>query len=139
MSLESLKKQDWFDSLGKDEYNRNIVFVHYMTIEIIQYIQSELGNVLIYFAGSKIPDKNKYIHLLEEEPITDRDPFNELKKCLMHLQDQYPHNIIQDIFFEIHDGKNAITNLSLSFPRLRLELEALYQSYGFDVIYEELN
>lgn len=139
MSLESLKKQDWFDSLGKDEYNRDIVFVHYMTIEVIQYIQSELGNVLIYFAGSKIPDKNKYIHLLEEEPITDCDPFNELKKCLMHLQDQYSRNIIQDIFYEIHDGKNAITNLSLSFPRLRLELDALYQSYGFDVIYDELN
>ncbi len=48
-------------------------------------------------------------------------------------------NILQDIFYEIHDGKNAVTNLSAKFPEVAKSLSALYDEYGFDIIYEEMD
>lgn len=48
-------------------------------------------------------------------------------------------NILQDIFYEIQDGKNAVTNLSAKFPEVRARMQKLYDKYGFDIIYEELD
>lgn len=48
-------------------------------------------------------------------------------------------NILQDIFYEIHDGKNAVTNLSARYPDVKDALTQLYDEYGFDVIYEEMD
>jgi hypothetical protein len=48
-------------------------------------------------------------------------------------------NILQDIFYEIHDGKNAVTNLSARYTDVRDSLKELYEEYGFDVIYEEMD
>jgi hypothetical protein len=137
MKLESFKNQDWFDSVGIDEYNRDIVYVHYMNLDIIKYIQSCVGNVLIHFTDSKI-NKEKYVKLVEIDPITDRDPSTTLLRIIGSLQEEYPQNIIQDIFFEIHDGENSLTNFSVTFSNLRSELEDLYNVYGFDVIYDYL-
>jgi hypothetical protein len=46
---------------------------------------------------------------------------------------------LQDIFYEIQDGPNAVTNLSARYPEVRKGMEKLYDQYGFDVIYEELD
>lgn len=48
-------------------------------------------------------------------------------------------NALQDIFYETHDGRNAVTNLSARYPEVRSSMEKLYSEYGFDVIYEELD
>lgn len=48
-------------------------------------------------------------------------------------------NILQDIFYEVHDKTNAVTNLSAKFPEVRGRVEKLYDKYGFDIIYEELD
>jgi len=48
-------------------------------------------------------------------------------------------NCLQDIFYEIQDGRNAVTNHSLRYPEVRERLEKLYTKYGFDVIYESLD
>lgn len=48
-------------------------------------------------------------------------------------------NILQDIFYEVHDKTNAVTNLSAKFPEVRGRVERLYDKYGFDIIYEELD
>lgn len=47
-------------------------------------------------------------------------------------------NILGEIFFEENDGKNAVTNLSAKYPEVRKRIHRLYELYGFDVIYEEL-
>ena len=137
MNIEIFKKYDWFHSVGIDDFGRDVVYVNYMTAEIIQHIQSQLGNVLIYFALSKI-DKNKYVIFLDEEPITDKNPYQQLFATICFLQDKYSKHIVQDIFYEIHDGKNSVTNLSANFPEARLHLEELYNSYGFDTLYKQL-
>lgn len=48
-------------------------------------------------------------------------------------------NTLQHIFYEVHDGKNAVTNLSKKFPDVRDGLDALYNVFGFDLIYEEID
>jgi hypothetical protein len=64
---------------------------------------------------------------------------NDLCKELDRLEKICGSNALQDIFYEVHDGKNAVTNLSNRYPDVRKSLEQLYQDYGFDVIYEELD
>jgi hypothetical protein len=48
-------------------------------------------------------------------------------------------NIMQDIFYEVHDKENAVTNLSAKFPDVRKSMEKLYAQYGFDLIYENMD
>jgi hypothetical protein len=48
-------------------------------------------------------------------------------------------NILQDIFYEVHDQKNAVTNLSARYPEVRTRIQKLYDKYGFNAIYEELD
>ena len=48
-------------------------------------------------------------------------------------------NVLQDIFYEIHDKGNAVTNLSARYLEVRQRMEVLYNEYGFDIIYDELD
>jgi hypothetical protein len=63
----------------------------------------------------------------------------ELIDELSRLEKICGSNTLQDIFYEIHDGKNAVTNLSDRYPLIKGSLQSLYDEYGFDVIYEELD
>ncbi len=70
----------------------------------------------------------------------------EEEKSLRHLQAELDKlekicgsYTLQDIFYEIQDGKNAVTNMSARYPEVRKGMEKLYDQYGFDVIYEELD
>lgn len=62
-----------------------------------------------------------------------------LQKELDRLERQCGSHTIQDIFYEVQDGKNAVTNMSARYPEVREGMEKLYSQYGFDVIYEELD
>ena len=80
----------------------------------------------------------------------DIDPIEE-EKSLRHLQNELERlekicgsYSLQDIFYEVHDanltsGRNTVTNLSARYPEVRKALDKLYDQYGFDVIYEELD
>jgi hypothetical protein len=92
----------------------------------------------------KVPLDNFPIDLIQD--ITDEAELVEEDKSVRHLVDeldklekQCGSNILQDIFYEVHDGPNAVTNLSAKFPEVRRGMERLYKLYGFDVIYEELD
>jgi hypothetical protein len=47
-------------------------------------------------------------------------------------------NVLGEIFFETHDKHNAVTNSSSKYPEVRKRLEKLYDTYGFDLLYEQL-
>lgn len=71
---------------------------------------------------------------------------DEEEKSILHLQKELDRlekicgsYTLQDIFYEIQDGRNAVTNLSARYPEVRKGLERLYEMYGFDVIYEEMD
>ena len=70
----------------------------------------------------------------------------EENKSLLHLQNELTRLekvcgsfTLQDIFYEIQDGKNAVTNLSSRYPEVHQAMKRLFDEYGFDVIYEELD
>jgi hypothetical protein len=70
----------------------------------------------------------------------------EENKSLLHLQNELTRlekacgsYTLQDIFYEIQDGKNAVTNLSSRYPEVHAAMKKLFDEYGFDVIYEELD
>lgn len=123
--------------------------------------------VLVHFATSKLATREQYTNpgrpapfsappkpVLELviEPDEPDEPFDvieldasdlendvdDLCKELDKIERQVGSNIMQDIFYEIHDGKNAVTNLSAKYPEARSSMEKLYNEYGFDVIYEEI-
>lgn len=62
-----------------------------------------------------------------------------LQKELDRLEKQCGSYTLQDIFYEVHDQKNAVTNASERYLEVRKSLEKLYKLYGFDTIYEELD
>jgi len=62
-----------------------------------------------------------------------------LETELFRLEKACGSNTLQDIFYEIKDARNAVTNLSARYPDVRKSLEKLYEQYGFDVIYENLD
>lgn len=149
--FNKLSHYNWFHDVDVDNYNRTVVYVHYMTIEVIKEIQTQCGNVLIHFAASKLLSNKRSEHVSGnyfvaeklEESIPDTDPDPNLVDFLLfqinNLKTYYNKNLLQDIFYEVHDGKNAITNLSASNPELREKVEQLYNMYGFDVIYDQLS
>jgi hypothetical protein len=161
------KDRDWFFDVGVDQHGRPTVYVKYMCHETLYDIPDTLGGrqALVHFAASKLARKDDFVdkpsslsrppplpnlpipltkeivdlteeaELVEEEDKSVRHLVNELDK----LEKQCGSNILQDIFYEVHDGPNAVTNLSAKFPEVRRGLERLYKVYGFDVIYEELD
>jgi hypothetical protein len=138
MNFDQLKDKDWFYDFGFDEYQRPIVYVHYMNIEIIKFLQITYGNVFIYFASYKLLSKNDYINHIDVDSITERDPLSGLLATISQLKSFYDKSLLENIFFEVHDGKNAITDYSMMVPQLRGEIEKLYSIYGFDILYKKL-
>lgn len=100
------------------------------------------------FAKAPEPAPKPVLELVMEPDFMDdleELPSNLLENDLSVLTDELDRlekmcgsNALQDIFYEIHDGKNAVTNLSDRYPEVKKGLSKLYDEYGFDVIYEEI-
>lgn len=152
---ELLKKHDWFFDL-QAEPNRFIVYTHWMNAEVLKEVPATWGErqVLLHFAAAKTVKADQYVQEVKNYipqvmveyslPDTETEGNNaldvqDLIEELDSLEKICGSNILQDIFFEVHDGKNAVTNLSAKYPEVRASLESLYIDYGFDVIYEELD
>jgi hypothetical protein len=167
-ALDLLRKQfqnkEWFYDVGVDQYGRYVVYVHHMNMESMTTVPDKFDGkqVLCHFAGYKTATRE---HFTQDKPkvssfednipfdlirdVTDEaelidDPgtpldLNSLIKELDRLERMSGSNIMQDIFYEVHDKNNAVTNLSAKFPEVREAMERLYQRYGFDVIYENMD
>lgn len=158
---ETFGNKEWFHSIGKDQYGRTVVYVHFMNHETINDIPAKLDGqqVLVHFATSMTTKPGTYSTILpshsipllqlvdlvrepevEELPSSDlENDIEDLTKELDRLEKVCGSNTLQDIFYEIHDGKNAVTNLSARYPEVKTSLTKLYNEYGFDVIYEEMD
>lgn len=160
--LEGLKQlevlldpYDWFYEVCI-ENNRYVVYVNYMDGDQDNVVpDSMMGHqVLVHFAISKLVSRDQFVNDLsfalsmKRAEITDSvsdflllenvmDKL-ELDEQLSSLNKEYGPNIVNDIFFEIHDGKNAITNLSSRYPEVKSTMETIYHKYGFDMINDRL-
>jgi hypothetical protein len=154
--VEKYSSYDWYDSVGLDYFKRYVVYVTTMNYEIMTTVQQDLEGkqVLIHYANSKPENLKKYHSVITvgkaieptpvkvvEETIEEEDiiSVDDLIAELNRLEKICGTNMLQDIFFEVHDGKNAVTNLSNKFPEVRRSMNDLFEEYGFDVIYDELD
>ena len=148
---EMFKDKDWYDSVDVEEFGRLAVYCKYLGLEVWNCIPDKLGDryVLTRFAASKpnkpaaavapTPQVEPLIPELEEYAEEKTPDVATLVKQLERLEKICGSNILQDIFYEVHDGRNAVTNLRVRYPEVAQPMEELYQTYGFDVIYEELD
>lgn len=132
------KNKDWFYDVGTEEFNNPVVYVKTMSLNIINeinYLSKDKLDLLphIHYASS-LMEKPYVQHLGNDTPDT-KDPYYLMGK-MSSLKEFCGANILSDIFYEVHDGKNAITNLSVKFPEVRDTLEQLYSDFGFSAIYE---
>lgn len=160
---EQFAGRDWFHSVGTDQYGRYVVYAKYMCHETLYDIPDRLEGkqVLCHFAASKTATRETYTNPKKSESVEDNIPFElipdvtdevefieepnapldlrELIKELDKMERVCGSNIMQDIFYEVHDKNNAVTNLSAKFPDVRKNMEKLYAQYGFDLIYENMD
>lgn len=150
MLVNSCQNKPWWHSHA-EEARRVVVYVHFMNHEVLTSIPPTVDRkqVVVHFESSqcKVPEKyftsvnlnrssSAKISNLEEEEITLSDYALFLIE-LEDLEEQCGHDTLESIFFEAHDGDDAVTNYSSAFPIVRKRIEKLYNKYGFDVIYEE--
>jgi hypothetical protein len=148
---QMFKDRDWFHDVGVEQFGRPVVYVKYACHETLHDIPDTFGGkqVLVHFAASKLASREQFTNSSAPKlstpspvvvPVVDTPPdFNALCEELDRLEKSCGTNTLQDIFYEVHDGKNAVTNLSSRYPDVRASLEKLYETYGFDVIYEEMD
>jgi hypothetical protein len=152
-----LDPYDWFYE-AVAEARRYVVYVTYMNSTqdtiIPDFVQGH--QVVVHFASSAPDTKSEYVNkpqpnspferVLPKEveplyvtetpqlPLSTQDLTDELDR----LERICGTNILGEIFFERHDGFNAVTNLSSKYPEVRKGIDALYDQYGFNSIYDEL-
>lgn len=148
--------KEWFHSVGRDQYGRFVVYIKHTTHETLNDIPDRVDGkqVMVHFASSLTATRSQFtedltvrkpvpVVVVPEEPISEVElPPVDLSKLtdeLDSLEKICGSHILQDIFYEIHDRDNAVTNLSVRYPQVRESLVRLYDEYGFDIIYEELD
>jgi hypothetical protein len=161
---QMFKGQDWFYDTGLDKYGRIVVYANWLNKDIYPLVPTQLEGhqVLLHFAASKTATRDQFVsqpnapgatlkayvpdEVVEPDDIDDVVGPEEEEKSLLHLQNELERmekicgsGTLQHIFYEIQDGKNAVTNMSVRYPNVRSGMEKLYEQYGFDVIYEEID
>jgi hypothetical protein len=160
-----LSKCTWFDSVALDKLNRLVVYVHTDGTEVMTTVPDyfEGQRVIVALATSKPGIRSKYVTehvfgtsfdlstLKKHVALLKVDPpqMEELKEKELDINDLIAEldslekicgsNILQDIFYQVHDGKNAVTNLGSRFPDVYERMFLLYEDFGFDLIYNELD
>ena len=167
---QSLQSKDWFYQTSLNENNKIVVYVHYMSEDILRNVPLQIAghHVLVHFAAAEKAKRDNFTDTVKprlsqdapiEEPLSNEDEIGSYDVAsLIDLTDELDvdineqyliselerlekicgANILESIFFEEHDGKNAVTNLSIKHPNIRDAIHILYKEYGFDVIYEIL-
>jgi hypothetical protein len=153
-----LSDKDWFCG-AEHEGNRYVVYVKHMNLETMTVVPDEvLGRqVVAHFIshkkasreqfttnGTRVPFSKPAV-IAPSESIEDlssdllESDIDLLIKELDRLERVCGSRTLQDIFYEVHDQQNAVTSYSAKYPDVRTTMQSLYDEYGFDVIYEELD
>jgi hypothetical protein len=139
--------KNWFYEVGKDQYNRFVVYVHYICSENFgddtcifpRFIDNR--QVLRHFASSKTVKIEDYIISIsfpnfdQEESILNLEYLNNELDRLTKICGA---STLEEIFYEEKDGKNAVTDWSVQYPDVSQRMHQLFDIYGFDLLYEAL-
>lgn len=121
-----LNNEKWFSDIKAEDHNKIIVYTHWQNMDILQIIPEFISgyHICVHFAP------NKKYSIKQEKCSADY-----LRNDMLNLISICGLNILESIFYECHDKKNAITNLSSKFPQVREKMDKLYDKYGFDMIF----
>lgn len=150
-----LKNNEWFDSVELDELGRPTVYVHAMNLETLQKIPEKVGGkqVLCHFSAFRKAHREQFVDdrtkpsFMQTQNFTKEDKplfvriqpnYNDLDLEVDRLTGICGPSILEQIFWEIHDGKNKVTNLGVKFPDIMDDLSELYSEFGFDELQNAL-
>lgn len=152
---EMFQDQPWFFDVGLDEYKRLVVYINYTCHATLHDIPASVDgkDVVVHFASHYKASREKYTSPgygkpklvldveedAEDEEVIFPNGIGFLIEELDRLEKVCGSNALQDIFYEVHDGSSAVTDVSSKYPDVRVSMARLYQQYGFDLIYEELD
>ena len=133
---DKLCSKPWLSEIVKDKSGRYIVYVNRMGSDvIIPDFMPDGTQILCHFAYNE----DNYINRTSTSTL---QVHVKETKDLAFLQDElYDLEVIfgedvENVFYEIVDGVDAITNKSDNLPVLRAKLDELYSVYGFDAMQE---
>lgn len=147
MNLENLKKsleaQKWYSEMGVDNFGRVVVYVKYMDKDIWAHVPDtvDASQVLIHFVSSKNASRDNFVEKLQWGRLPAEDDelsVDYLRDQLMLFERQCGKATLRDLFHEVHDSDDGVTNFSVVFPSVFHSMKKLYNSFGFDVLAEEL-
>lgn len=156
---DQCKGKDWLYDIGTDQYGRYVVYANYINGEVEKCVPDRTPDgkqVLCHFAASLKASADQFIakpqqstllvrSTVEEQPADTAEQDMELEQSVQELTDELDRleklcgaNVLDLVFYEVHDQHNAVTNMSAKHPEVRRRMQKLYDRYGFDTIYEEL-
>lgn len=137
----SIVNSDWFDSIEIIN-NKILVYVKEMSLDILQAIPQKIDGkpVFVHFLSSKNVSIDHYVDKKDFGSTTQSGSEYQMLHCeLSDMRKLCDYSSILDIFYEIHDGDNAITSFSEEYPMIKESMKVLYNKYGFDPIFKEIN
>lgn len=139
---QSYGHYDWFHSVGEDQYRCTVLYVKYLNAEVLNLTLNLPRDVKIHFAGSLEATLTQYANVIPSpvEPVVSNepDPIN-VRSELFDLSRICGRDNLVDIFYEVHDGPNAVSSISNDYPSARQGMQVLYDAVGFDILFEELD
>jgi hypothetical protein len=138
------ENEEWFVDMVADNKHvpgRIIIHVKWLSEDIINVVPEYIAGyqVLIHFEKRIIKNNIVSDSVLNSVLINPTElNIDDLIKELGRLERICGLHTLQDIFYEIQDGEDAVTDMSERYPEVRKQLEELFNIYGFDVIYEEI-
>jgi hypothetical protein len=139
---EQLSAHEWFWGIST-EHDRYIVYADYINSAVEELVPQTYNGkqVLLHFSTNSNIRKLEFTNIpsvLAGSPIEIEEQEILLTEELETLEKRVGSEALQDLLFEVHDGDQALTHLSLKYPDVRDELEILYDRYGFDELYIEI-
>lgn len=142
------QNEDWYNDIIVENSklpHKIIVYTNRQTLDILNSIPVQLNNyqILVHFANRPI---SKLGALWGTNPVPSKEVISQfikttetdLVKELDRLEKICGAHSLESIFYEIQDKQNAVTNLSERYPDVRKSLEYLFNVYGFNAIFNEL-
>lgn len=123
--MEEFKDKDYFVS-AKEYKDKIVVYVSYMNSKVLSEIPLFIDNkkVFIHFASY---DEARKINFQEFD----------LKNVSIRSKD-FDFEIVKTVFEEIHDGNDAITDISKDNIEVFNLIKPVYDRYGYDVTYDAI-
>lgn len=137
---DQFKERDWFVKVVAKHKTPQciIVYTKWQTEEILREIPNRIEEwqILVHFYHDKATIVSKIDDVAK--PVEQKLTHSVLTRELERLGLICGTNTLESIFFEVHDGKNAVTDMSKRYPEVREDIETLFRYYGFNLLYKEI-